>query len=359
MSEIVKLEIDPTQYGLEKTEAEQIQAVFVPMLNKLKELEDEYNDIVSKPITPELTASAKSTRLKLVKVRTGTADIHKKAKAYYLAGGRAVDGLKNTMLFAIEGKEEELAKIENHYINIEKERIRLLNEDRVNLVSSFGVDGSVMGLGNMTDAVWDNYFSGVKLAYEAKIKAEKEAEEARLAAIEAERKRQEEIAAENKRLKEEAEKQAAILEAERKKAEEERKKAEQERLEAERIANEKIEAERKIAEEARKKAEEEANRKLEEERRKAAELEAELKAKKEAEERAAAEIAKQEEEKRKAAEKLAKAGDKAQLKVWVDSMLIGGIGTEKMKPESVEVANEIISKFESFKTWAKSKIESL
>ena len=330
MSEIVKLEIDPTQYGLEKTEAEQIQAVFVPMLNKLKELEDEYNDIVSKPITPELTASAKSTRLKLVKVRTGTADIHKKAKAYYLAGGRAVDGLKNTMLFAIEGKEEELAKIENHYINIEKERIRLLNEDRVNLVSSFGVDGSVMGLGNMTDAVWDNYFSGVKLAYEAKIKAEKEAEEARLAAIEAERKRQEEIAAENKRLKEEAEKQAAILEAERKKAEEERKKAE-----------------------------EEANRKLEEERRKAAELEAELKAKKEAEERAAAEIAKQEEEKRKAAEKLAKAGDKAQLKVWVDSMLIGGIGTEKMKPESVEVANEIISKFESFKTWAKSKIESL
>lgn len=330
MSEIVKLEIDPTQYGLEKTEAEQIQAVFVPMLNKLKELEDEYNSIVSKPITPELTASAKSTRLKLVKVRTGTADIHKKAKAYYLAGGRAVDGLKNTMLFAIEGKEEELAKIENYYTNIEKERIRLLNEERVNLVSSFGVDGSAMGLGNMTDAVWENYFSGVKLAYEAKIKAEKEAEEARLAAIEAERKRQEEIAAENKRLKEEAEKQAAILEAERKKAEEERKKAEQE-----------------------------ANRKLEEERRKAAELEAELKAKKEAEERAAAEIAKQEEEKRKAAEKLAKAGDKAQLKVWVDSMLIGGIGTEKMKPESVEVANEIISKFESFKTWAKSKIESL
>lgn len=308
MSEIVKLEIDPTKYGLEKTEAEQIQAVFVPMLNRLKELEDEYNSIVSKPITPELVGLAKTTRLKLVKVRTGTTEIHKKAKAYYLAGGRAVDGLKNTMLFAIEGKEEELEKIENHYVNIEKERIRLLNEERINLVSSFGVDGSVMGLGNMTDAVWENYFSGVKLAYEAKIKAEKEAEDARLAAIEAERIRQEEIAAENKRLKEEAEKQAAILEAERKKADA---------------------------------------------------LEAELKAKKDAEEAAAAEIAKQEEEKRKAAEKLAKSGDKAQLKAWVDSMLIQGIGTEKMKPESVDVANEIISKFESFKTWAKSKIESL
>lgn len=308
MSEIVKLEIDPTKYGLEKTEAEQIQAVFVPMLNRLKELEDEYNSIVSKPITPELVGLAKTTRLKLVKVRTGTTEIHKKAKAYYLAGGRAVDGLKNTMLFAIEGKEEELEKIENHYVNIEKERIRLLNEERINLVSSFGVDGSVMGLGNMTDAVWENYFSGVKLAYEAKIKAEKEAEDARLAAIEAERIRQEEIAAENKRLKEEAEKQAAILEAERKKADA---------------------------------------------------LEAELKAKKDAEEAAAAEIAKQEEEKRKAAEKLAKSGDKAQLKAWVDSMLIQGIGTEKMKPESIELANEIFAKFESFKAWAKSKIESL
>ncbi len=359
MSEIVKLEIDPTQYGLEKTEAEQIQAVFVPMLNRLKELEDEYNGIVSKPITPELVGLAKATRLKLVKVRTGTAEIHKKAKAYYLAGGRAVDGLKNTMLFAIEGKEEELEKIENHYVNIEKERIRLLNEERINLVSSFGVDGSVMGLGNMTDAVWENYFCGVKLAYEAKIKAEREAEDARLAAIEAERIRQEEIAAENKRLKEEAEKQAAILEAERKKADEERKKAEAERLESERIANEKIEAEKKKAEEARKKAEEEANKKLEEERQKAAALEAELKAKREAEEKAAAEIAKQEAEKRKAAEKLAKAGDKAQLKVWVDSMVIHGIGTEKMKPESVELANEIIGKFESFKAWAKTKIESL
>lgn len=308
MSEIVKLEIDPTKYGLEKTEAEQIQAVFVPMLNRLKELEDEYNSIVSKPITPELVGLAKTTRLKLVKVRTGTTEIHKKAKAYYLAGGRAVDGLKNTMLFAIEGKEEELEKIENHYVNIEKERIRLLNEERINLVSSFGVDGSVMGLGNMTDAVWENYFSGVKLAYEAKIKAEKEAEDARLAAIEAEIIRQEEIAAENKRLKEEAEKQAAILEAERKKADA---------------------------------------------------LEAELKAKKDAEEAAAAEIAKQEEEKRKAAEKLAKSGDKAQLKAWVDSMLIQGIGTEKMKPESIELANEIFAKFESFKAWAKSKIESL
>lgn len=308
MSEIVKLEIDPTKYGLEKTEAEQIQAVFVPMLNRLKELEDEYNSIVSKPITPELVGLAKTTRLKLVKVRTGTTEIHKKAKAYYLAGGRAVDGIKNTMLFAIEGKEEELEKIENHYVNIEKERIRLLNEERINLVSSFGVDGSVMGLGNMTDAVWENYFSGVKLAYEAKIKAEKEAEDARLAAIEAEIIRQEEIAAENKRLKEEAEKQAAILEAERKKADA---------------------------------------------------LEAELKAKKDAEEAAAAEIAKQEEEKRKAAEKLAKSGDKAQLKAWVDSMLIQGIGTEKMKPESIELANEIFAKFESFKAWAKSKIESL
>jgi len=62
---------------------------------------------------------------------------------------------------------------------------------------------------------------------------------------------------------------------------------------------------------------------------------------------------------KKEAEKLAKLGDKAQLKAWVDSMLIKGIGTEKMKPESIAIANSIFSKFEAFKKWALTEIESI
>lgn len=94
------IKVDPKEYGLEAKEEKQVQEVFVPMLEKLVELEDEYNEVVSQEMTPELTKQAKKLRLKFVKVRTDTAKIHKQAKAYYLAGGRFVDGWKNAQLQA-------------------------------------------------------------------------------------------------------------------------------------------------------------------------------------------------------------------------------------------------------------------
>jgi hypothetical protein len=47
-----------------------------------------------------------------MKIRTATLDIHKKQKAFYLAGGKFVDGWKNAQHFASMGKEEKLEEIE-------------------------------------------------------------------------------------------------------------------------------------------------------------------------------------------------------------------------------------------------------
>jgi len=94
--------INPEEFGLDKTEAQQVRSVFVPMLDRMEELETEYNDIIKLTPTIENCKKAKELRLKLVKVRTGTAEIHKKAKSYYLNGGRAVDAFKNVVTFAIE-----------------------------------------------------------------------------------------------------------------------------------------------------------------------------------------------------------------------------------------------------------------
>ena len=115
-------------YGLEETKAQEIQATFMPMLEKMTELEKEYNLIIQKDINEELCTEAKTLRLKYVKVRTGTADIHRKLKDFYLKGGRFVDGWKNAQIMASEGMESRLKEIENHYENIEKERITKLQD---------------------------------------------------------------------------------------------------------------------------------------------------------------------------------------------------------------------------------------
>lgn len=39
--------INHTEFGLEKTEAQKIEAVFTPMLNKMIELEKEYNQAIT------------------------------------------------------------------------------------------------------------------------------------------------------------------------------------------------------------------------------------------------------------------------------------------------------------------------
>ena len=135
------------------------------MLNKMAELEDQYNAITATEVmTPKVCEAAKELRLKYVKVRTGTAEIHKKAKAYYLAGGRFVDGWKNAQAFASQGKEEKLIEIEKHFERIEEERIRQIEENRKELLKpyTYAVPDA---LGWMTDDTFEIYLQGAKQQY--------------------------------------------------------------------------------------------------------------------------------------------------------------------------------------------------
>ena len=111
--EIVKLEA--AEFGLEESKAKEISNQFKPMLDKMVELEKEANEVFKMDKeSPEAQKIAKEVRLKYVKVRTGTAEIHKQQKAFYLAAGRYIDGWKNTQLFASEGIEKRLTEYEKH-----------------------------------------------------------------------------------------------------------------------------------------------------------------------------------------------------------------------------------------------------
>jgi hypothetical protein len=347
-TELIK--VDAKEYGIEESKAADIAAQFKPMLDKMIELETEYNEVIALPIE-SAGPQAKSLRLKYVKVRTGTENIHKDQKAFYLAAGRFVDGWKNAQLFAAQGIESKLEQIENYAINLENERIERLRTEREKILAKYEVDTSGIGLGRMTQQVFDNFLLGVKTAYENRIEAERIAEEQRQAAIEAERLRIENQRIENERLKKEAEEREAVLAQERKKADEERKAAEAklkaEKDEAARLA--KIEADKQAAILAKQRKE--AEEKLAAEKEIARKLAAELQAKKDAEEKERKRIAKIESDRISAEKKAAKAPVKQRLITAVSSLTI-------VLPES-EITASLLEKFEAYKKWALIQIDEL
>lgn len=313
MSEIVK--INPSEYGLTDQTAQNIASQFQPMLDKMVEMEKEFNKVIALPIDSPLTAkAAKELRNRYVKLRTATADIHKEQKAFYLNGGRFVDGWKNAQIFASQGKEETLEKIEKYLENLEKQRIAALNAQRVELVRPYVEDVSnLTALHVMENDVFDAYLAAKKTAYNDRIETERIVAEQKLA------KEREELAAreaqrlENERLKAEA--QARELEIAKERAETQRLQKEAEaKLKAEAQARELLQAQ--IA-----KAEQEAKEKTEQEA--------------------------------KEAEKLAKAPIKNQMLVWIEGFEIGDA------PAQNETTELIIQKFNAFKEWAKTQTTNL
>lgn len=321
MTDIIK--IDPKEYGLTDQTAKTIRMQFEPMLKKMEELETEFNSVVNLPIGEKKTSEkAKELRLKYVKVRTGTAEIHKQQKAFYLNGGRFVDGWKNAQIFASEGKEKKLEEIEKYLENLEKARIEKLNEERTALILQYINPEDVIPYGVMQADVWDAYYNAKVKSFNDRIEAEKKAETDRIEREKAEAEERERIKAENEKLKLEAEEKEKLLLKERKQRE-----AEAEKLKA------KADAEKKAYELKIKKETDAKNKLL-----------AEAKAKADAEKKAQEDILKEK-------LKLEKLSINKRLTVWIDGFVLPETSVNN------ETTKLIIEKFESFKKWAKTEIQ--
>ncbi len=328
--------INPIEFGLKEIEVQAIESAFLPKITERNALAKIYEQLISEEITHDLSKRAKETRLKLVKVRTGIADIHKTQKAFFLAAGRFVDAWKNQETLPVTQMEERLDEIENYFINIEKERIENQDKIRKAEVAAY-TEFPAQNLGAMDEPVYSAYLTGLKVAYAAKIEAEAKAEAERLAAIEAARLEQIRIREENERLRREAVERENQMQAEREAAEA--------ALRAEREA---AEAALRAEREAAAKAAQEAAKIQREAAEKQAAIDAEIKAKADAERKA-------DQERLKAKEEELKAPLKNRLKTWVDAMEI----TAPEGMESNEKTIEIMEKFNSFKVWAKSEISKM
>lgn len=375
MNELVK--IDPKEFGLEEKNVKDIEDAFTPKITERDGLAVIYEQVIKKELTPSLCYEASNLRKKLVKVRTGIADIHKTQKAYFLAAGKFCDAWKNKETLPVTQMEEKLSEIEKHFEQIEAERIAKLESERVEKTNKY-TEFPTSNLGLMENSVFDSYLVGLKVAYAAKIKVEKEAKakrikNERLDKLESDRrnkameyryfwnmpgyefrkmtdgvfnelmdslktskieheKEQKRIKDENERLRQEAEKKEKELEIERKK-------------QAELLVKERAESE------AKQKAIEESSRK---EREKA-----EIERKRLESELFEKERKEKEEAKRISEEKLK--AEKAPDKDKIVSLISGMVFPEQKLQtiEAIAVYNIINEKFEAFKNWAIKQTESI
>ncbi|MCH7827003.1 MAG: hypothetical protein IIC75_03345, partial [Bacteroidetes bacterium] len=176
-----ELVLDVSSYGIEKSKAEQLEKVFVPMVKKFKELEKEYIEVLNnKVITEQVCADAKTVKNRYVKVRTGTDEVHKMAKEKLLIESRAVDGLRNIVKFACNDHEKSLMEVANHFEIIEAEKIEKLREERNSILEKYDVNPGVGDPALMSEDVWKHYINSVELDHKTKIDAEKKAETERV-----------------------------------------------------------------------------------------------------------------------------------------------------------------------------------
>jgi hypothetical protein len=289
----------------------------------------------------EAMKEAREMRLALKSLRVDAEKKRKALKEDALVMGRAIDGVNNLLLAAIQPLERHLEEQEKFAERLaEQERQRRLT-DRTEALQPYIEAGQMIpALDVMTDTQWDKYLADAKLLHAAKIEATKNAEAERIAREQAEAAERERLRIENERLRAEALAAEAKAKAEREAAEKaQREAAEKARKEREALEAKAREAEVRAANAAAAaKALHDAN------------LERLAAEKKAAEAKAKAEAA--------AAKKAAAAPDKTKLLTIAASVRTIQFPTVST-PEANVVLADIEAKRESFAKWIEAQIATL
>lgn len=325
-------EIKPETFGLEISKATEMVSGLSTTLAEREVLKNAYIDVIGLEITSETLPTFKELRLKIVKNRTqGIEKWHKTNKAFYLAGGRFVDAVKNKEVLINEEMESKLMEAEKYFENLEKEAKRILNEKRIEIIRPYVEDVAGLDFSDFSDENFDVFVLGKKTRYNERIEAEK----------------QEVIRIENERLTEIERKRLEEIENEKIRVENARLQKEAELKEIE------LQKERKLQAEKEAKIKAESDAKLEVQRKENARVAKELQDKKDAEIKTENERLAKIEADKKASILAAKAPVKKQLSVWVESFELPAT------PVINETTLDIMAKFEAFKKWSINQINNL
>jgi hypothetical protein len=137
--------IKAEDYGIEKSIAKNIEAAFLPSVEAMEAIKPEYDAFMEECGTGEPTEEtiekAKELRLKIVKIRTGTAKTHKEQKAPFYQIGKFIDALKNQQEGVSKIAEGSLKFIETYPERKEEIRLQGLQREREEEIDSYLLDG--------------------------------------------------------------------------------------------------------------------------------------------------------------------------------------------------------------------------
>ena len=186
------------------TKAEKIAFSYAPLMNEVTEQGDLIKQL--KIGNEEDVEKAKRIKLDLGKICSRASQQKTIDKEIVLLESRFIDALFNTVNGAARLNQEEAKEIEQHFANIEKQRIDQLQLDREIEIRKYSDVTIIIPdfLGAMDNDTWVNYLAGNKVNYETKIEAEKAAEKKRIEAAEKEATRIKQLAIDNAKLKKEA-----------------------------------------------------------------------------------------------------------------------------------------------------------
>lgn len=131
---IVKAE----EFGLKPEQGEAITKGLKVILEEREVLSEQYQALTKAEINEETIQASKKLRLAIRDNRTkGIEKWHEANKAYWLAGGKFVDAVRRKEIVENERMEENLQSIENHYENLEKQRLDQVEAARKGLLEEF------------------------------------------------------------------------------------------------------------------------------------------------------------------------------------------------------------------------------
>ena len=167
-------EIKPEIFGLEIAKANEMVSGLSTTIAEREVLKNAYIDVIELPITTETLPIFKELRLKIVKNRTqGIEKWHKNNKAFYLAGGKFVDAVKNKETAINEEMEAKLMEAEKFFENQQKAIAKELNDKRLLKLAPYVEDITGLTFAEFSDEDFDDYILGKKTKFE---NAQKEAE---------------------------------------------------------------------------------------------------------------------------------------------------------------------------------------
>jgi len=176
-TQLANINLNPEDFGLEESKVGHIVSAFLPMLNRMTDLERDYDAVTALEVSEETCAKAKDLRLDYVKLRTGTAKIHKELKADSLAVGKFIDKWKNAQVYATETIEEDLKEIETHYERIEQEKKHKLLLERSRITSKY-MEEPPVGVEDMEEEVFEAFIQGLEAQKQARFAEQEKLEKA-------------------------------------------------------------------------------------------------------------------------------------------------------------------------------------